>query len=78
MFLFIDLHFCTHEDRLAEDRRAKAEVEKAKRDLEARSFTLELDHQIPEGHDIFVVQDLGQQGGKYRYKVAFLDRKDNR
>lgn len=53
----------------------RAEIEQAKKNLEARSFIIVLDRPIPEGHEIVLIKKLRKKGGKYRYKVASSDSK---
>lgn len=51
----------------------QAEIEQARKNLEARAFTLELDRPVPEGHEIAVIEKLRAEGNRYIYKVVFFD-----
>ena len=46
------------------------EVEQAKRNLEERSFVIELDRELQENSGLRIIEKLDQHGGKIRYKVV--------
>ena len=53
----------------------RAEVAAARADLEKRSFTIELDREVPAEHDIIIFEKVGMNGDRHVYKAAFFDPK---
>lgn len=52
------------------------EVEQARRNLEERSFVVELDRELPENTSLRIVEKLEKKNGKDRYKVISEEPSD--
>jgi hypothetical protein len=48
----------------------KEEAERAKENLEKRSFIVEMDRELPENSSLRVIQKLDSGNGKLKYKVV--------